>query len=60
MKKLKAVLILAITFISIAIVVYFAGQLALSNSPAYALIPAGFLLASILVYAKLSGSDTKN
>lgn len=51
-KPIKLIATLAL-FAVIALVVYIAGELALSNSPLGALVPVGLLLAIIVVYIKI-------
>ena len=41
-------------FAAIAVIVYVAGELALSNSPLGALIPVGVLLSIIVIYVRLN------
>ncbi|MFT5839173.1 MAG: hypothetical protein ACI9UT_001675 [Flavobacteriales bacterium] len=48
--KLISALVLSVV---IALIVYVAGELALSNSPLAALVPVGVLLAIIVVYIRI-------
>jgi 1,4-dihydroxy-2-naphthoate octaprenyltransferase len=41
-------------FAAIAVIVYVAGELALSNSPLGALVPVGVLLSIIVIYVRLN------
>ena len=51
-KPIKLIATLAL-FAVIALIVYVAGELALSNSPLGALVPVGVLLAIIVVYIRI-------
>lgn len=51
-KPIKLIATLAL-FAVIAVIVYVAGELALSNSPLGALVPVGVLLAIIVVYIRI-------
>ena len=51
-KPIKLISTLAV-FAIIALIVYVAGELALSNSPLAALVPVGVILAIIVVYIRI-------
>ncbi|MFQ3220620.1 MAG: 1,4-dihydroxy-2-naphthoate octaprenyltransferase [Paraglaciecola sp.] len=54
MNKAMKVLTTLGLFAGVALIVYIAGELALSNSPLGALVPVGVLLLIIIVYIRLN------
>ena len=52
MKSSMKFLLVIASFITIALVVYIAGETALSNTPVLALLPVATLLIAILLYIR--------